>query len=220
MKKVFVLLAILVGFSPAHSQSRPVNYVWQQGSLVLNNGLELSGAVCYDPVTEVVQLRTEAMVKAFTARQVRSFRYLEPAFGMIREFAVQDFNPRSSYPRRTFFEVVLKGPLTLLRRHNRFREFIHATEQQANGRPGFFDYVTGFTYYVRTEGRFLGIKQFKKEILPLMTKDCNEEIQRMIEKRNLKLFQLDNQVWLINYYNFLKGPLNPDADERKVALTR
>ncbi|MBC7920742.1 MAG: hypothetical protein H7Z75_06580 [Ferruginibacter sp.] len=220
MRKLFILLAVMVGFLPAHSQSRPVNAVWQQGSLVLNNGLELNGAVCYDPVTEVVQFRTATMVKAFTARQVRSFRYLEPAFGMIREFASQDFNPRSSYPRQTFFEVVLRGPLTLLRRHNRFREFIRATEQQVSGRPGFFDYVTGFTYYVRTEGRFLGIKQFKKEILPLMTKDCSQEIHQMIEKRKLKLFQLDNQVWLINYYNFLKGPLNQPADEYKVALTR
>jgi hypothetical protein len=200
-----------MGLLPSYSQSDSNENGWHLGSITLNTGQAFSGKVRYDQLTELVQLRTETMLKAFSARQVQSFRFSEQAYGMLREFITVDFHPSARYARKTFFEVVLKGPLMVLRQPHHLNNRSLAQNHPSDNSLALFDYLTGFSYYVYTQNEFVAIRNFKKAILPLMIKDFGRELAQIVKDKKLRIFRLDSQIRLINYYNFLKNPLSTTA---------
>lgn len=208
MKTCLLFLYLLVmGALTAHSQIDSYTGRWHAGNVTLRTGQALSGEVRYDQLTELVQLRTKTLMKTFSARQVQSFRFAEQAYGMLREFISVDFHPSAHYARKTFLEVVLKGPLMVLRQPPHLNNRVNFPQNQpSDGSVGFFDYITGFSYYVYTQNQFLDIRKFKKTILPLMAKDFGRELNQLVKDKKLRIFRLDSQIRLINYYNFLKNP--------------
>lgn len=220
MKICLLSLYLLVtGLLPAYSQTDPNMNRWHLGNITLTNGQVFSGKIRYDQLTELVQLRTETLLKTFSAHQVQSFRFAEHAYGMLREFISIDFHPSARYARKTFFEVVLKGPLMVLRQSPHLNDRANLPQNHpTDGSLGFFDYITGFSYYVYTQNQFLDIRKFKKTILPLMTKDFGRELNQIVKDKKLRIFRLDCQIRLINYYNFLKNPVNPTASLSNAAL--
>src|SRR5690242_1682807 len=106
--KICLISLYLLGISllSAYCQVDPNMNRWHVGNITLNTGQAFSGEVHYDQLTELVQLRTQTMLKTFSAHQVQSFRFAEQAYGMLREFIAMDFHPSARYARKTFFEVV------------------------------------------------------------------------------------------------------------------
>ncbi|MES2734565.1 MAG: hypothetical protein V4714_22650 [Bacteroidota bacterium] len=220
MKNSLLSLLFFVCFASALAQPTIDQADWHQGSLVLRSGLELNGEIYFDQVTKVVLFKSQQMIKAFSSHQVQSFKFLEQSFGILREFVAYDFNQHSHYPRKEFLEVILKGPLTLLRRHRDLPEIgVNLNTQRVDGQPDTFDYSTGFSYFVLIQNQFVALKKFRKEILPLISKDFSQEISQLIKEKSLHTFALDHQIKLINHYNFLKRlQMNSTFTNQEVAI--
>src|ERR1700712_4129452 len=59
---------------------------WHPGELVLANGTEWKGELTFNWKAEVVQCRQGAIIKAYSANQVRSFAYFDDQQNTIRRF--------------------------------------------------------------------------------------------------------------------------------------
>lgn len=206
MKKIINTLIAFIFLLPVYAQFTSNPTKWHSGALVLRSGLEMNGEVAYEPVAEIVQFRNAGIVKAFTSHQVQSFRFIEEKFGMLREFAAYDVQIGSRPVSKTFFEVVLKGPLMVVRRINNPWELEpSALERQNQVVVADFDYQNNFIYYVYHEGQFVNMKRFKKAVLPLMH-EYKQELSQYVRKKDMTpRSNIAHQIRLINEYNFLKS---------------
>jgi hypothetical protein len=219
MKNFIFLFCLLCGWQNGWTQSLQNSPNWHLGHLVLENGQELSGLIQYDYLTDVVQLKNQAITKAFTAQQVQSFRFTEQSYGMLREFISCATDTRFHTSRNTFLEVVLKGPMPLLRKHEPFRDYTNVSAgEMPHGQPAFFDYRTGYAYFVLHENKLVGMKKFRRKILPMLQEEYNKEIQHFVKSKQLRIFELGTQIRIINLYNFLKNPMSHTASADRLLL--
>lgn len=205
MKNIFSTLAALICFFSTYAQLSHRTIDWHSGTLVLRSGLEMNGEVAYDPLTEVVQFKNVGMIKAFTSHQVQSFHFTEEKFGLMREFATYETKAGSRLTRQRFFEVVLRGPLTVVRKNDNPRE--STTSSQVANQPGlaYFDYERNFIYYVYHNGQFVNLKRFTKAVLPLMD-EYKQELRKYDRQRDINpKSDIAYQIRVINEYNYLKS---------------
>ena len=125
-----------LGHCPLRAQSAGGS-PWQPGVYWLADGQEQSAELRYNAANDLLQVRTAVGLRAFSARQVCGFTLLDPADNHLRQFEALAYNPRANYPRRAFFEVVLRGAWRVVRRP--------AEPEASVPRPAF---LPDFLYYV------------------------------------------------------------------------
>ena len=174
---------------------------WNQGVVVLSNDEVLSGEVYHDHKNDLLLLRSGARqpIRTFTVHQLQSFRYYDPRDNLIRHFlTVALRGARTSYPVRRFYEVVSKGDVMYLRRHN---GCALAPPSDLSHHTVAYDY---FAYY---QGQLIRSHRFEKDLLPVLANTDPTLLSYMKEKQ-LRPYEIADQIALITRFNrWRSGPV-------------
>ena len=202
MKKYLVVLLVSV-ISLAHSVAGPAKPgFWCSGSVTLEDRQVVTGEVSYDLKFNAVQVRHHGVVRTYTAEKVAHFDLFDPVKHRARHYVAIDHPVDESYRRKTFFEVLTDGTMTVLRktkyvRRPRVTEDFRAPHIYLNA-------VCRHTYYVFNEGEFFEVEDFKEQVLPLMSRH-EDLVKEYIEQCRLKLRKVHEQMRVVHLYNQLCG---------------
>lgn len=182
------------------ASSFPQAGFWCTGRVKLENDVVLEGEISYDLKFEALQIKTGNLVRTYTAENIVVFEIFDPIKYRHRKYVAVDHTMDEGYKRKTFFEVLADGDVTVLRkskylRRPRITEDFRAPHIYLNA-------VCRHTYYVYREGSFTEIEDFQNQVLPLM-RSHQQEIDRYVKRCDLKLREIHEQMRVINLYNQL-----------------
>lgn len=221
MKSLYTLTAIIiiVFFCVFSIQASPEKTVWHIGHVTLWNKTVLEGNLSYNWLAEMIMLRqSDGRVYTFSANQAIHFSWFDYNLHKNRDFRSLQGSAGKDLNNRTFFEVCIDGPLSVVRRlrqrHGLFkRAFGHPTNY--TDQPAMAQNADLFDYYVHDAGRLMALDRFHIEIYePLMTA-YDRELQAYVQRHNINTRTLLGRLVLINQYNFLvqKDPRTASARE-------
>ncbi len=201
MKSFFIIVVFLVLF---YSDSEAVTMEWYAGEVVLCNNQILQGDLNYDYRNEIIQCRQDGKIKAYSTHGVNSFSYLNTDTHTIHRFVAISEKNFENYRRKAFYEIVLEGDVYLLRKRNKALEPLR--KGVSSDLLSLRTQILCFDYFVYQQGKITSLNKFKKKVLPILYDNTkfDKKISAYIEKRNLKLYYLVDQIFLIGYYNQLK----------------
>lgn len=206
-KRLLLFLFAAFGVAPASAGHRDKG--WHPGLVVLHSGEILRGVLRFDPQAELVRCQTGEIVRAYSALQVKSFRFREPQPDGFRQFISAPYYHPCGYVRASFFEIVFSGPITVLRKH---RPGTHPKTNpkfmRVDSRWGFSNHTIGFNYYVQGPEGIKRVRNFRKEVFSLMMREYQSEITRFVHKSRLKMHRQSSKVIVVQHYNHLKKPFN------------
>lgn len=181
---------------------------WHYGLIKLISGIQLKGDINFNPELDIVSLLKDGNIKSFTPNKVESFEFYDEEIEENRIFISLNYVQTSFYSSKIFFELLLPGKVSLVRRYNTFNQF-YSLKADALA-----DNFGSYNYYAYANGTFTNLKRFKKQLLPLFRKEFEEEMIDFVGSNNLRLKRIEHQIVIIDYYNFLSDPqrkvLNPD----------
>lgn len=175
---------------------------WYKGAIVLSSHDVVTGDVSYNPTYDVVLHRSEGKMQTFTASQVNYFHIINKHTGQMRRFVALPHQSSLNflYERNYFFEILLSGEVTFLRKTNKNRGFIHHAQKSAKLSRLNLDNLC-YNYYMLHNEALVRVKNFEKDALPLLTHA--DGIHEYIEARNIKKFTPRNQLVVIHFYNIM-----------------
>ncbi|WP_080241401.1 hypothetical protein [Spirosoma rigui] len=205
---LFITLLGLILAAGRASAKHPT--AWNRGELFLKNGTTLTGELNYNWKAEVVQLKQDDVIKAFSAFQVRSFRFFDDKLNTLRIFTSVQHPVRLSFRRPVFMEQVMTGSMTVYRRLRRGREPILATKPATFSTDAeLVQNLDEFDYFVYEGDKMTNLNQFPRELWPMMHDEYGDELKRfgstLLVDRNSTLARL----LFINQYNSLKSQESP-----------
>lgn len=181
-----------------------------QGVIVLNSDEKVHGIIYYEPRTEIVQCQNEmGTTKAYSPNQVKYFQFYDHKMKNNRKFVPLAFSlPPNQYKSRVFFEVVLTGYYTLLRKQDPHRDLSNNPGfMQVNSDLGFSNQKIGFVYYLQDKDGVREIKKIKKELFPTIMQEQGTKVKAFVSRHRLKMYMMASQIIVVNYFNFLQDPL-------------
>jgi hypothetical protein len=203
----FIILASFQVKSQVLTNSSP----WFDGSIRLNNNQILTGEMYINFDHNVLVMRRENLMKAYSAYMIHSFSFYDRQMELERIFQTCRLQGVSKNPGDYFLEVVALGEITMYR-----RERIVGIPFQMN--PYLFSRNSqtlalndNFTYYLEHQDKMIKIKNFKRQIR-VIAADYYNEIEVFIRKRHLNLTQARDQLKVVCYYNSLKNNSQLVAD--------
>ena len=202
MKNIFALLGFCVSLTVPAMQPQ----VWHSGEITLNSAQVLNGEIRYDALTDLLQVKDNATLKVYSARQLSSFIYFDVAANTVRRFLSLPDPVRRRSRAKVFLEVVLAGEMYLLRRPHSPRNARMLGGPVIEMESPWYDSKNVFEYFIYANGGFTPLERFQKAVLPRLMREFATPLQAFIQKRNLNLFTQRGRFLLINQYNVLKAP--------------
>lgn len=203
MKIIFSLAVFLCYVSITVQASGPITHTdWHSGIIILNDQSIISGDISYDYKYDLIMYRNEGKTQTFTSRQISSFSYYDAQKNILHKFITLVYTSRPYFEQRAFFEVILNGDISYLRKHNRFPTY-DATEKQLlhlTTNRGKNPHVVCYDYFVYINQNLIKASQFNKKVLPLMLKK-DQSLNNYIKKENLRTYDTGDQITLIRYFN-------------------
>jgi len=219
MKKISLL--IMAWLFVAHAMAYDDYGLWCSGHAVLENGKTISGEVSFDLKFQVVRLRKNGMVQAYSAESMAYFELFDSIKKIHRKYVSVESPVHPGYSRKAFFEVISHGKLSYLRRSEYVRR-PRATEDMRAPHV-YLNTVCRHVYYVHDETSGLRrIFNFKKEVLPMMH-SFREEVETYIERCHMSLLKVHEQVRVMNLYNqlhIMDNKLAADTQSESTKLGR
>lgn len=207
MIRTFALLAFmaLAGAPSGGEATAKPNPNWKTGKLMLNNGIEVGGELNYNWKAEIVQLRANGKIKAYSAQQVARFIYFDENSNTIRQFSSVNYPVKKGLLRPVILEKFATGALTVYRRlrHNREPLQLDTPNTYDNDENLVGDFEN-FVYYVYTDNTFTNLDHFQRDIFPRMNQEFGPELKRYAQVRQLDTGTIQARIMLINQYNNLK----------------
>lgn len=195
-----ILLAILI-----HCSTFAGEEGWYRGEVVFNSETTLQGEIRYDWRAGIVQYRRDGRMQAFGPHRLQSFAFFDTQLNTIRRFQALSSGVEGGPTGKTFFEVVLSGPLTLVRRANPTIGFGVPADrlpaEEAN--PAF--QLAGYSYFVHADGRFMPITLFRRKLWPTMATRFGPELKQFMKQYGVSRRTLPGKFRLINQFNVLAG---------------
>jgi hypothetical protein len=196
-----ILLVVLVHWTAFAGEEG-----WYRGEVVFNSEATLRGEVRYDWRAGVVQYRRDGRVQAFGPHWLQSFAFFDVQLNAIRRFQALPSGAEGRQPGKTFFEVVLNGPLQLVRRASPTIGFgVPAGLLPAEDASLAFQ-LSGYSYFVHTDGRLVPITRFRRELWPAMTARFGPELKQFMKRYGVSRRTLPGKLRLINQFNVLQDP--------------
>lgn len=235
MRSLLFLLGIVMSVV-LHAQTPIVSELlagpeWFEGSLMLSNGKTMTGLIKYNDKTDIVCIENAKESKAFTARQVTSFRFLDEVEGKQRAFfSVEVKDQINDIKRPLFFELLVDSkdfaliskiaPIKIDRKE-------YATPAMFNPATGSFSsgrYYGYPTTISQTETLFIltrnnGIKpllQIKEKDIDGMFRDRTITKRKLIDESALKEHTSPYYKQLLSYAE--KNELNLRKKEDLISL--
>jgi hypothetical protein len=170
---------------------------------VFNSQSAVQGEVRYDWRADVVQYRRSGRIYTYSTHLLHSFSFFDPQLNAIRYFeAVPVQKGRSA---RTFYEVMVDGSLKLIRRPNQMVGFgVPVNLMPAEDSDLAFQ-LSGYTWYVYTEGKLVNMRNFRGKIWPVMKSQFGVELKKFTDDYGVNPHTLTGKFRLINQYNVLKA---------------
>ncbi|WP_338874595.1 hypothetical protein WBJ53_03155 [Spirosoma sp. SC4-14] len=216
MKKYILLAILCLGFAGGNAQARNT---WNHGELLLQNGLLLTGELDYNWKAEIVQYRDGNTIKAYSAFQVKEFKYFDDRLNTLRKFVTMDYLVKKSVYKPLFMEEFGTGSLMIYRRLRHAREPITLTNAPTGGvDEKLIRNLNNFNYYIQEGKTITKLDDFFRESWPTIEQEFAEEIHRY--HTSLVAGFTGNtltKLLLISHYNQLKAQANW-ARQSKVAV--
>ncbi len=201
-----VLLAFLLigtthliqGATPPHANQG----LWHPGQVTLADQNVVAGEINYDLKYNAIQVRRHGVVRTYTAEKIAHFKLFDQAKHRQRHYVAIDHQLTEGYQRKTIFEVLTEGDLTILRKSKYVRRPRVTEDQRA---PHIYlNAVCRHAYYAYNQGNFFEIEDFTEQVLPLMT-DYEDLVQDYIRRCKLKLRRISEQMRVVHLYNQLRS---------------
>ncbi len=184
----------------------PHNPTWNTGQILLNNGTEIQGEISYNWKAEIVQLRQNGTIKAYSAHQINRFAYFDDANNALRHFSAVDYPVRKNFKRPVFLEEFTVGTFTVYRRLRHMHGLIPLAKPANYGKEGIqIEDYDNFSYYVYDGNTFVNMDKFNRDLWPQMNQEFGPELKRYAEIRQLDTSNTAARLMLINQYNYLKA---------------
>ncbi|MEM9832361.1 MAG: hypothetical protein AAF944_17145 [Bacteroidota bacterium] len=202
MKKLLLTAIATVG-AISFAFSAPQT-AWSFGVIVIDDDQILQGEIRYNYAHDLVMYRknADATLQIFSTNRIHSFRYYDDEQDRVRYFRKYTFRENEYITRPGFFEVVLSGNVSYLRKHNGTAYF-DATDSRrfAVKRSGRVSpEVICYNYYVQLNGEIIQAKLFKRKVLPWLLKQ-NIAVKDHMKKHGLRSSYVDDQIRLLRYAN-------------------
>ncbi len=203
MKKVLVALFFISSIAHA-SQGAPPPYpnqgFWCPGQVTLVSQRVVAGEINYDLKYNAIQVRHDGVVRTYTAEKIAHFTLFDLVKHRERRYVAIDHQLDEGYQRKTFFEVLTEGDLTILRKSRYVRKPRVTEDKRA---PHIYlNAVCRHDYYAYNQGDFFEIDDFKEQVLPLMN-SYEDLVQDYIKRCKLKLRKINEQMRVVHLYNQL-----------------
>jgi hypothetical protein len=193
-----ILLAFLVHWGTFAGEEG-----WYRGEVVFNGEATLRGEVRYDWRAGVVQYRRDGRVQTFGPHLLQSFSFFDVQLNAIRRFQALPSGAEDRQSAKTFFEVVLNGPLQLVRRASPAIGFgVPAGLLPAEDADLAFQ-LSGYSYFVHTGGRFVPTSRFRQELWPAMARKFGPELKQFMKRYGVSRRTMPGKLRLINQFNVL-----------------
>ena len=201
------LVVLFVGTQLATSLAGDFPVNWHKGRLVLATGELLINELAYNWSAEMVQIRRpDGRIRTLSAGQVRSFSWFDADQNKVREFVSLSFSSRKKRKHPSFFEIVMDGPLVVVRRLQQHKGLF----KSAIGHPAhYFDDTsinqdaTNFTYFVYDEGQFRNVDRFQVDIYLPYLKAYEKPLRHYAQTHNINERTTLGRLVLISQYNTL-----------------
>jgi hypothetical protein len=174
---------------------------WLEGKIMLRTGEELHGIISYNPRFDVISLyqKNSERMQCFSATKVSAFEYYDKEYESIRKYVSYSYTNLSTHSFPVFFEIILTGKITLMRRPTTLRQTPKMKRESLNERFG------GYMYFVQIDGTFISLKKFRGKIFPLLHQEYTDAMDQFIENNDLTINNRSTQIKLIDFYNFLSN---------------
>jgi len=172
------------------------NGPWNNGIVILSNNEVLEGTLKYDQKHEVIQIKLEGTVKAFSSHSVNYFEFYDEKSNVLRKYSACAIESKPHINRRVFYEIVLEGDFTLLRKdlEGSLPDWVKDT---------YVNDSKEYAYYIIQHNSVEKLTNFEKQVLPQMS-DESIALEDFINKNNFNFTSPTSQILIINYYNHLK----------------
>ena len=203
MKKVLVALFFIGSIAHVGQGAVPPSLnpgFWCPGQITLADQRVVAGEINYDLKYNAIQVRHNGVVRTYTAEKIAHFTLFDLVKHRERHYVAIDHQLDEGYQRKTFFEVLTEGDVTILRKSKYVRKPRVTEDQRA---PHIYlNAVCRHDYYAYNQGDFFEIDDFKGQILPRMT-DYEGLVQDYIKRCKLKLRKINEQMRVVHLYNQL-----------------
>jgi hypothetical protein len=208
LQKIVFLILSLGFLVPALSQEYSQD-IWHDGKVILRTGDTLEGELKYDLVENILQYKFGSRIVTLTPKKTYGFFIEDKVLGRNRWFRVFGYNPFSSYKPLLFFEVLVKGKLTLLSRESVYVETIPQFDYFSNttfySTRRMVDYSHFFMKKSRKKGGDPEIIQYndkKKQLLEIMAYK-EDQVKDYIKRNKIAYGTREGLILVVNYFNSL-----------------
>jgi len=190
MRNFLLITALLIVQSSLFAQTS------EKGIVKLNNQEEVEGTVDINTfINSAVVTTADGRQLTYHASMIKSIE-TEDECGFARSYRCYDYRSNSFFDRleKKVFQVVADGEITVLRRLFEYDVF-DASD----------DYTIDEFYFVDENNQVKRLRNFKRQILPLMK--SHEKEMKVFRKRNgfKNLNKEINMYLMVNYYNRLNS---------------
>ena len=183
MKRAIAIGLILftVGKLTAHDR------VWYTGAIVLQTQEVLTGILAIEPEHGIVLHRSGNQVNIYPAHRVQSLQYFDTKANINRKYISLS---HGTWKRYHLYEVVVKGPVHVLRR------------PKQNISPIYSD-ADSFQYYIYTGSALVQLRAFRKQVYPALQRDGGVQFSMFVLEQNLNPNDAAHAIRIVQYYNSL-----------------
>ncbi|WPP49500.1 hypothetical protein [Catalinimonas niigatensis] len=213
--KMYLLffIAFLTFSSSLQAQLSNRSTIWYPGIIILNNNEIIKGDISYNYAYDIVMCKEGELTKTFTTHQVSSFKYFDEEDNLFHEYITLSNEVTSEYQKKAFYEVVLEGDINYVRKRNRFPAY-HAKEGYLATRNAHMNkHKVCYEYFVHYDNDLIKSRRFKQEVLPIM-ESKEYSISAYMREKQLKTYNIGDQIELVEYYNSVSNLNNRTAIQR------
>ena len=169
------------------------NDSWYLGKVKLKDSITLSGRISYQLKYHVLMYKNDGKINTYTANLVDYFEVQDKDFKNVKRYYSIPVKIRENKEIQQFFEVVIRGEMSLLKR-----------EEQVRKRMGKRTVVTMVDrfYYMDGSGFVQNLVPTKKNILRLMDTHARE-VSEFMEDLDLNPSKSAHLKQLFIFYNSL-----------------
>lgn len=213
-KSIAASVGMLLFFGAVYANNPDHSQAWSEGEVVLMSGEKIEGLINIDYKLDIVQCkRQNGSIMAFSPVKVSHFSFFDQEIKNRRFFAAINFENRYDYEHKSFFEVIINGELSVLRKGKYVKRVPvrDGTSNHYNVKT-----IVHHNYYVFTNDEQKRIRNFRKDVLPMM-EEHEEKLARYIKKHKLNVNELVDQLMVVNYYNYLGNPNYSTSSQQSVS---
>lgn len=203
----FTFSLVIVLFCSSLLYASAPKPIWQTGNVTFWDRSIWTGEVSYNWLAEMVLFRQpDGRVQAFSVNQVSRFGWFDQSKNAYREFVALADSVSNVQTNRSFFEIYVDGPLSVVRQlrpQRGLRKALFSHPKHFVDQPILASNSDFFDYFVYDTGRLRKVDRFYTDIYQPLMMNFDRQIRRYATTHNINDRSLQGRLVLICHYNFL-----------------